>query len=105
MQADIERYFMSQEQEDAAKWQMFENYRKQLAKAAVLSAKLMKWGEDLFQFGSLLKANPDAMLYGKDKFDGLPSKDEMRAAHQEWKNTLGVIQSLKNSLKEAGLDL
>lgn len=94
---------MSKEQEDAAKWQMYEKYKQQRALAAVLDRKLRDWGELMSQLGGNLNPKADRIAFQHDMLENLPTKEEVEAAYSEWLAADNLVHTLKKSLKDAGM--
>jgi len=98
---------MSQEQEDAAKWQMFENYKNTRAKLAALRVKVQSWRTPFTAIASAFSpgGNVDILQSQMQNIAALPSKEELQAAVQEMISLNQLLVTLKNELKNAGMDL
>src|ERR1700727_1426542 len=71
-------YFMSQEEEDAAKWQMFEQYKKLRARHAVLTEQVTQALRYLDGFLSQLRNSPERIeMYPLEQF---PQREALQAA-------------------------
>ena len=108
-----ERYFVSKEQEDAAKWQMFENYKELNGKIGALAGKIQAWGAAMNQAGNLLQQNPYVLqtyagrtiAANLPSLDNLPEKSDLTKASQELVSLQSQLATLSSSLRQAGLDV
>jgi hypothetical protein len=102
--ASRKRIFMSQEQQDAANWQQFQNYKELMAKQAALQGKLQQWGLAFERFSSLAHLpymSPDM----RGIIRNLPNRDDVVAAADEMDTLSQQIEVAKAILRKAGMDL
>jgi len=94
---------MSQEQEDAAKWQMFEKYKKLSARHAALSYQVQQWGHTISTLGTSLETKPQAIqnVY----FTGYPSLKDLEDAKAEMTSLHKQMNLMKTSLSQAGMNV
>jgi len=103
MQTATERYFMSNEQEDAAKWQMFKRYKELVSKRATIRQQLQQWSQVLRGVFQVLD-NPPSVPTNELYLEQYPSKDDIHRATQEMHSLTTQINTLKTNLRQAGMD-
>jgi hypothetical protein len=93
---------MTEEQIDAAKWQMYENYKKQKAQYSVVLDKALRAGQTLANVGGCIASNPGSLLNWN--IDDLPEKSELAVLKKELLQLDFTIKQLRDSLNQAGMD-
>jgi hypothetical protein len=104
MQPVRERYFMSEDQEAAAKWQMFENYKKLNSQRAVIKQQLQQWSQVLASVAEII-SNPPTTSTNMIFMERYPSREDISRAMQENWSLTSQINTLKSNLRLAGMDL
>lgn len=99
---------MSDQQEAAAKWGMFEKYKQLKATQAAIRHQLHEWGEPMSSLArSLTETHPGpepfSILRANAKF--LPTKDQLIKAADDLDTLANDIHKLKHELKQAGMDV
>lgn len=94
---------MTQEQLDAAKWQMFERHRKLVAERAVIVATAQSWGFALESPGAVLRTEGGSLV--NLDLSGFPEKATMLAAQEELRSLNDQIKGLRESLRQAGMSM
>jgi hypothetical protein len=110
-------YFMTEESEKAAKWDMLMGLKAEQARLAVLREQAKKIGKDLQDFGAIL-SNPlrkfkieppviEAMPTAVDAHRTIPldslNQEKVIALIKDIEETEGRISELMNRLKDAGI--
>jgi hypothetical protein len=93
---------MTQEELDAAKWQMYENLKKKKAEYAVLLNKALRTGQALANVGGCIASNPGSIVNWN--IDDLPEKSELVTIKGELVQLDSTIKQLQSSLNQAGMD-
>ena len=86
-------FFMSEEQEAAANWQMFETYKKLSGRHATLSNQVRQWAVAMQQLGNALSGNPAAVA--SMHFSGIPKPEELEAAKTEMLSFVAINRYTK----------
>ena len=92
---------MSEEQEAAAKWRMFEEYKQLDATYGALASKARTWGSHFNRLSGM--ANDPKIILGMD-LSQLPNKEDVVAVQEEMRNIITRQTALKEDLRRAGMD-
>jgi hypothetical protein len=97
--------FMSKDQEDAANWQMFQNYKEMNGRLGTIAGKIQAWGATMNQIGQQIQTNPYALSNFTAQVANLPDKDDLKKAVEEFSSLRNQLSTLTNHLRQAGLDV
>jgi hypothetical protein len=96
-------YFMSQEDEDAKKWQMFEQYKKLSARRATVDAQVVNAVGQAKSFVQAVERNPSSLEFFA--VDNFPERKDLQELRQEMALLSQQINALKASLSQVGLNV
>jgi hypothetical protein len=95
---------MTEKEEAAANWEMYEKYRKLVASQATLRERLTMWGKELYAVGHHLTTGVDHTDSYGHKLINLPEKAELQIAVKEFIDLQSEIARLRKSLRAVGMD-
>jgi hypothetical protein len=100
-------YFMSNEQEAALKWGMFEKYKALTAKQAALQYKMREWGDSMAVLADELRRGgaQDGIHIIQTNSSHMPTKEQIMGAVTELDILKKDIHETRHQLKLAGMDL
>jgi hypothetical protein len=93
---------MSQEQEDAANWRMFQVFKKLSTRQAMLSYQVQRWGEAMQNLGSRINSYPKSIENAD--LAGMPELKDLEAAKNEMRSLSEQLAILKKDLQKVGMD-
>lgn len=93
---------MTEEQENAAKWDRIEEYVQSKARAANLAGQLASWGRDLVEVGKLLQERP--ALLQLSELRSKPTGNTMADAIESLKQEEELLESLGRTLRGIGIE-
>jgi hypothetical protein len=96
-------YFMSEEQEAAANWQMFQTYKNLTGRLATLDNQVQQWATAMRNFGGTVSNHPGAIE--STNLMGLPDLKDLEAAKTEMASLSQQITTLKGNLQKVGMEL
>jgi hypothetical protein len=93
---------MSTQEEAAAKWEMFENYKKAESRYAAVASKVRIWGQEFAKLSGA-SGNPNTIM--SLDLSKLPEKQELLDAQREMRDLNASSTTFKAGLLQAGMDL
>ena len=95
-------YFMTSEQEAAAKWKIVEDYKETKARLTALRAKIAGWGETFSRIGEIVQRDQEGI--GVGQITQFPTQDDYGRAAKEIKELALRFQNLEQQLRNLGVE-
>jgi len=93
---------MPQEQEDPAKWQVHQDYKRIDERYVTLLNQIREWAGAMSRIGKALSAHPEAVA--QVDLAGIPDSGEFERAIQEIIGLQSKLNSLKDTLTKMGVE-
>ena len=95
-------YFMTSEQEAAAKWRTIEEYKAVKERYHALRQEITRWGEEFVRIGGIIQNTPEGI--GVGQITGFPNQEKYVAAAKEVRELAIKFERLSDALRNLGVD-